>query len=115
MIGEFPIRKRIMAGMALGVVAVERALYSGHQITTRLAMEFWGVRRTRQVTQPSSFGPHRLIQQGAKWMARRENVVEELTTPVRAEPMPGESVSQEERAARVGEHCGHRRALGTGF
>jgi len=35
-----PIRNRVIAGMALGVVVVEGAQYSGSLITARLAMEF---------------------------------------------------------------------------
>jgi len=52
-------------------------------------------------TQPSSFGPNQLIKQGAKLATGWEDVVEELPTPVRAELMPVESASQEERAALV--------------
>jgi len=100
---NFPIRNRILAVMALGVVVVEGAQYSGSLITARLAMEFgrevFGV--PGNVTQPTSFGPNLLIKQGAKLAASWEDVVEELPTPVRAELMPVESASPEERAALV--------------
>src|ERR1700689_2348179 len=65
---NFPIRNRIIAGMALGVVIVEGAQYSGSLITARLAMEFgrevYGI--PGNATQPSSYGPNQLIKQGAK-------------------------------------------------
>ncbi|MGA8013197.1 MAG: DNA-processing protein DprA [Candidatus Acidiferrales bacterium] len=100
---NFPIRNRIIAGMALGVVVVEGAQYSGSLITARLAMEFgrevFGV--PGHVAQPSSFGPNQLIKQGAKLVTGWEDIVEELPTPVRAELMPVESASHEERAALV--------------
>lgn len=102
---NFPIRNRIIAGMALGVVVVEGAQYSGSLITARLAMEFgrevFGV--PGNATQPSSFGPNQLIKQGAKLVTGWEDVVEELPTPVRAELMPVETASPEERAALVEE------------
>jgi DNA processing protein len=100
---NFPIRNRIIAGMALGVVVVEGAQYSGSLITARLAMDFgrevFGV--PGHVTQPSSFGPNQLIKQGAKLVTGWEDIVEELPTPVRAELMPVESASHEERAALI--------------
>src|SRR5208282_3509296 len=84
---------------------VEGAQYSGSLITARLAMEFgrevYGI--PGNATQPSSFGPNQLIKQGAKLVTGWEDVVEELPTPVRAELMPVESVSHEERAALVEE------------
>src|ERR1700677_5106966 len=100
---NFPIRNRIIAGMALGVVVVEGEQYSGSLITARLAMEFgrevFGV--PGNATNASSFGPHQLIRQGAKLVTGWEDVVEELPTPVRAELMAIESVSAEERAALI--------------
>jgi DNA processing protein len=100
---NFPIRNRIIAGMGLGVVVVEGAQYSGSLITARLAMEFgrevFGV--PGNATQPSSFGPNQLIKQGAKLVTSWEDVVEELPTPVRAELVPVEAASAEERAALV--------------
>lgn len=100
---NFPIRNRIIAGMGLGVVVVEGEQYSGSLITARLAMEFgrevFGV--PGNATQPSSFGPNQLIKQGAKLVTSWEDVVEELPTPVRAELLPIEAASAEERAALV--------------
>jgi len=102
---NFPIRNRIIAGMALGVVVVEGAQYSGSLITARLAMEFgrevYGV--PGNATQPSSFGPNQLIKQGAKLVTSWEDVVEELPTPVRAELLPVETASVEERASLIQE------------
>ena len=97
---NFPIRNRIVAGMALGAIIVEGAQYSGSLITARLAMEFgrevFGV--PGHATQPTSFAPHQLIKQGAKLAASWEDVVEELPTAVRAELFPVETTTVEERA-----------------
>jgi DNA processing protein len=102
---NFPIRNRIIAGMALGVVVVEGAQYSGSLITARLAMEFgrevYGV--PGNATHAESFGPNQLIKQGAKLVTGWEDVVEELPTPVRAELVPVEAASSEERIALVEE------------
>jgi len=92
---NFPIRNRIIAGMAPGVVVAEAAQYSGSLITARLAMEFgrevYGV--LGNATQPMSVGPHPLIKQGAKTATGWDDVVEELPTEVRAELMPVETSS----------------------
>ena len=105
---NFPIRNRIIAGMGLGVVVVEGAQYSGSLITARLAMEFgrevYGV--PGNATQPSSFGPNQLIKQGAKLVTGWEDVIEELPTPVRAELLPVESATAEERATLVEQDLG---------
>ncbi len=97
---NFPIRNRVIAGMALGVVVAEGAQYSGSLITARLGMEFgrevYGV--PGNATHPASFGPNQLIKQGAKLVTGWEDVVEELPTDIRAELFPAEQVSHEERA-----------------
>ena len=98
---NFPVRNRMVAGMALGVVVVQGAQYSGSLITSRLAMEFgrevYGV--PGNVTEPVSFAPNQLIKQGAKLVTGWEDVVEELPTEIRAELFPVEAVSAEERAS----------------
>jgi len=100
---NFPIRNRVISGMAVGVVVVEGAQYSGSLITARLAMEFgrevYGV--PGNATQPTSFGPNQLIKQGAKLVTGWEDVIEELPTPIRAELLPVETASSEERARLV--------------
>ena len=100
---NFPIRNRIISGMSVGVVVVEGAQYSGSLITARLAMEFgrevYGV--PGNATQPTSFGPNQLIKQGAKLVTGWEDVIEELPTPIRAELLPVETFTSEERALLV--------------
>ena len=98
---NFPVRNRIVAGMALGVVVVQGQQYSGSLITSRLAMEFgrevFGV--PGNVTEPASFAPNQLIKQGAKLATGWEEVVEELPTEIRAELFPVEATSAEARAS----------------
>ena len=98
---NFPVRNRMVAGMALGVIVVQGAQYSGSLITSRLAMEFgrevYGV--PGNVTEPVSFAPNQLIKQGAKLVGSWEDVIEELPTEIRAELFPMEATTQEERAS----------------
>ena len=98
---NFPVRNRIVAGMALGAVVVQGAQYSGSLITARLAMEFgrevFGV--PGNVTEGASFAPNQLMKQGAKLVTGWEDVVEELPTEIRAELFPVDATSAAERAS----------------
>jgi DNA processing protein len=85
--------------MPLGVVVIEGAEFSWSLITARLAMEFgrevFAV--PGNVTQPVSFAPNLLIKQGAKLVVNAEDVIEELSTPVRAALLKVERPEAEQR------------------
>jgi len=105
---NFPIRNRLIAEMARGVVVVEGAQYSGSLITARLAMESSRevFAMPRNVTQPVAFGPNQLIKQGAELVASWEDVIEELPTPIRAELLPVETTDGVARASLVEQSLG---------
>jgi DNA processing protein len=54
-------------------------------------------------TQTASFGPNQLIKQGAKLVTGWEDVIEELPTSIRAELLPVETATSEQRALLVEE------------
>ncbi len=77
---HFPIRNRVIAGLALGTVVVEAGEKSGALITARLAgelgREVYAV--PGNLSSPVSEGANRLIQDGAKLVRDWEDVVAEL-------------------------------------
>lgn len=77
---NFPVRNRLISGLALGVVVVEAPLNSGALLTADQASEqgrdVFAV--PGNVTSPTSAGTNRLIQNGAKLVINADDILDEL-------------------------------------
>ena len=83
---HFPVRSRIIASLALGVVGVEAAARSGSLITAREATERGGEVMTipESPLDPRSSGCNILIRDGATLVQNSEDIIECLALPIRA-------------------------------
>lgn len=99
---HFPVRNRIIAGAALGVLLVEAPAAGGAMITARLGAEFgrevFAV--PGAVHSPVSVGPHLLVRDGARLVTSADEILEDLGM-LRSPPAGSDSPSLHPDEARV--------------
>ncbi len=87
---HFPVRNRLIAGLASGVLVVQAAVRSGSLVTARLALELgrdvWAV--PAPIFDRRAVGPNTLIRDGALAVQTPRDVIEALPDAIRRQLRP---------------------------
>jgi DNA processing protein len=87
---HFPLRNRLISGLARGVLVVEAASASGSLITARWAADqgrtVWAI--PGRIDHPMAAGCHRLIREGASLIERPEEILSDLGLSSAGQPPP---------------------------